>query len=194
MNRLTPNIRPNLVGDYPEIHPLALIDPSAQIIGRVILKENVFVGPLAVIRADERGPDGTVSPITIEKEVNVQDGVIIHTASGTEVILGAKTTVAHGATVHGPCKIGVGCFLAMRSVLYHVDLEDHVWVGMGAQVMRTALSSHTYVPAGSVIRSRPDAWNLRVVSAKEKKYMENVLERTAMLREDYRRMLQNGPA
>ncbi len=194
MNKLTPNIRPNLAGNYPEIHPSALIDPSAQIIGKVIIEKNVFVGPLAVIRADERGPDGEVSPIILKEEVNVQDGVIIHTASGTTVTIGAKTTVAHGATVHGPCSIGIACFLAMRSILYHVDLEDSVWVGMGAQVMRTALSSHTYVPAGSVIRSRPDAWNLRVVSAKEKKYMEGVLERTAMLREDYRRMLEGGPS
>ncbi len=82
----------------------------------------------------------------------------------------------------------------MRSVLYHVDLEDYVWVGMGAQVMQTVLPSHTYVPAGSVIRSRQDAWNLRVVSAKENKYMENVLERTATLREDYRRMCQCSPS
>lgn len=194
MNNRTPNIRPNLVGDYPEVHPSALIDPSAQIIGKVILEKNVFVGPLAVIRADERGPDGTVSPIILGEEVNVQDGVIIHSESGTTVTIGAKTSVTHGATIHGPCKIGVGCFLAMRSVLYHVDLEDYVWVGMGAQIMRTVLSSHTYVPAGSVIRSRPDAWNLRVVSAKEKNYMEDVLLRTATLREDYRRLCQSSPA
>lgn len=192
MSKLTPNIRPNLAGDYPEIHPSALIDPSAQIIGKVILEKNAFVGPLAVIRADERGPDGKVSPIFLGEEVNVQDGVIIHTASGTTVDIGAKTTVAHGVTVHGPCKIGIGCFLAMRSIIYHVDLEDYVWVGMGAQIMRTTLSSHTYVPAGTVIRSKPDAWNLRVVSAKEKRYMEDVLERTAKLREDYRRMCQYG--
>ena len=192
MNRFERNIRPNLVGDYPEIDPSAMIDPSAQIIGKVVLEKNVFVGPLAVIRADERGPDGTVSPIILGEEVNVQDGVIIHTESGTTVNIGAKTTVAHGATIHGPCNIGVCCFLAMRSIIYHVDLEDYVWVGMGAQIMRTVLTSHTYVPAGRVIRSRPDAWNLRVVSAKAKSYMEDVLVRNARLREDYRRLCQSG--
>ena len=58
MTNLSPNIRPNLAGDTPEIHPSALIDPSAQIIGNVIVKKNAFIGPLAIIRADERGPDG----------------------------------------------------------------------------------------------------------------------------------------
>lgn len=190
MTKQTPNIRPNLAGDYPQIDPSALIDPSAQIIGKVVLEKNVFVGPLAVIRADERGQGGKVSPIILGDEVNVQDHVIIHSKGGTGVTIGGRTSVSHGSTIHGPCKIGISCFLAMRSILYHVDLEDYVWVGMGAQVMRTLLTSHTYVPAGTVIRSRPDAWNLRVVSAKEKSYMEDVLVRTATLREDYRRLYQ----
>ena len=40
------NIRPNLAGDYPQIDPTALIDPSAQIIGNVKIDRDVFVGPL----------------------------------------------------------------------------------------------------------------------------------------------------
>jgi carbonic anhydrase/acetyltransferase-like protein (isoleucine patch superfamily) len=188
MNKLWPNIRPNLAGDFPEIHPSALIDPSAQIIGKVRINKNVFVGPLSVIRADERGAEGFVAPITLDEEVNVQDGVIIHSQSGEIVEIGAKTSVAHGATIHGPCKIGMGCFLAMRCVLYSADLENHVWVGMGAKVMKTALASHTYVPAGSVIKSIPDTWNLRVVSTKEKAYIDDVLARAASLREDYRKL------
>ena len=49
------NIRPNLAGDYPQIDSSALIDPSAQIIGNVKIERDVFVGPMAVIRADQRG-------------------------------------------------------------------------------------------------------------------------------------------
>ena len=68
------DIRPNPAGDYPRIHPAALIDPSAQIIGNVIIEKNVFVAFLAVIRADERGPEGAVAPIVIGEEANIQDG------------------------------------------------------------------------------------------------------------------------
>jgi carbonic anhydrase/acetyltransferase-like protein (isoleucine patch superfamily) len=52
------NIRSNLAGVYPKIDPSSLIDPSAQIIGNVEIGKDVFVGPLTVIRADQRGPDG----------------------------------------------------------------------------------------------------------------------------------------
>ncbi len=179
------NIRPNLAGDHPQVHPTALIDPSAQIIGNVIIEKNVFIAPLAVIRADERGPDGSVAPITIGEEVNIQDGVIIHSHGGETVTIGSRTSVAHGVAIHGPCTVGEDCFLAMRCVLYSTILADAVWVGMNAMVMRATLDHFTYVPAGSVIRSRPDTRELRLVSAKEKQYMKEVLEATNRLRDDY---------
>ncbi len=188
MSYLPHNIRPNLVGDLPEIHPTALIDPSAQIIGNVKVGKDVFIGPLAVIRADERGPDGKVSPIVLEDEVNIQDGVIVHSHGGTSVTIGARSSVAHGVVIHGPCEIGEGSFLAMRSTIYCATLEPNVWVGMCALIMRTTLAAHTCVPAGTQIRSRPDAWNLRLVSSKEREYMQQVHETTNQLREDYRKM------
>jgi carbonic anhydrase/acetyltransferase-like protein (isoleucine patch superfamily) len=181
----TNNIRPNLAGDYPQVHPSALIDPSAQIIGNVIIAKNAFIAPLAVIRADERGPDGSVAPIVIGEEVNVQDGVIIHSHGGATVTIGARTAVAHGAAIHGPCTIGEDCFLAMRCCLYSATLANEVWVGMNALVMRATIDPYTYVAAGSVIRSRPDAWGLRLISNKEKQYMKDVLKATNRLREDY---------
>ncbi|WP_136799745.1 carbonate dehydratase [Desulfosediminicola ganghwensis] len=183
------NIRPNLVGDYPEIDPTALIDPSAQIIGNVKVGKNVFVAPLAVIRSDEPGPDGKVSPIILGEECNIQDGVIIHSHGGDIVSIGERSTVAHGAAIHGPCEVGIGCFIAMRSTVYSASLEAGVWVGMNATIMKTTLEAYTYVPAGAVIRSNRDALDLRLVSEKEKTYMDNVLLATNRLREDYRRML-----
>jgi carbonic anhydrase len=179
------NIRPNLVGDYPQVHPTALIDPSAQIIGNVIIGKNVFVGPLTVIRSDERGPDGKVAPIVIGEEVNIQDGVIIHSHGGALVTIGARTSVAHGVTIHGPCEIGEECFLAMRSTIYSATLEAKVWLGMNALVMRTKIQAHYYVPVGSIIRSSSDVWGLRLVSQKEDRYMKNILKAANQLREEY---------
>lgn len=188
MNEKCHNIRPNLVGDFPEIHPTALIDPSAQIIGNVKIGKNVFIAPLAVIRSDEPGPDGKVRPIVIEEESNIQDGVIIHSHGGDEVTIGARTTVAHGVAIHGPCRIGQDCLIAMRATLYSASLESCVWIGMNATIMKVTLEAYSYVPAGSVIHSSRDALNLRLVTEKEKAYMENVLLATNRLREDYRRL------
>jgi carbonic anhydrase/acetyltransferase-like protein (isoleucine patch superfamily) len=185
MTSLTSNIRPNLAGDYPSIHHTALIDPSAQIIGNVQIDKDVFVGPLTVIRADQRGPDGKVAPIKIEEEVNIQDGVIVHSGPGASVTIGSKTSVAHGVVIHGPCTVGRGCFLAIRSLLYSATLEDHIWLGMGALVMRATLPSFTMVPAGNVIRGVPDALGLRLVTDREKEYMEGVLAANSSLRLDY---------
>ncbi len=45
----------NPQGDYPQIDDSAYIDPAAVIIGKVSIARNVFIGPTAVIRADEPG-------------------------------------------------------------------------------------------------------------------------------------------
>lgn len=50
-------IRKNPRGDLPQIHESAYVDQTAIVCGMVIIEENVFVGPHAVIRADE--VDGT---------------------------------------------------------------------------------------------------------------------------------------
>ncbi|MGD8389866.1 MAG: hypothetical protein PVG49_22150 [Desulfobacteraceae bacterium] len=179
------NIRPNLAGDYPQVDPTALIDPSAQIIGNVKIDKDVFVGPLTVIRADQRGPDGKVAPIQIDREVNIQDGVIIHTDPGASVIIGPKTSVAHGAIIHGPCTIGQECFIAIRASLYKITLEDHVWIGIGAIAKLVSLHSYTRVPAGAVIRDRPEVLALRLITDKEREYMEEVWAANSRLRMDY---------
>lgn len=186
------NIRPNLTGDFPEIHPSALIDPSAQIIGNVKVGKNVFIAPLAVIRSDEPDSDGQVRPIVLGEECNIQDGVIIHSHGGKEVTIGPRTSIAHGVALHGPCSIGEDCFVAMRSTLYSANLETSVWVGMNATIMRVTLDAFSYIPAGAVIRSQHDTRDLRLISEKEKSYMEHVLIATNRLREDYRRLLVNN--
>ena len=180
------NIRPNPAGNHPRIHPDAVIDPSAQIIGNVRIEKNVFVGPLAVIRADERGMDGIVQPIIISRDVNIQDGVIIHSHGGSPVTIGHSTSVAHGVVIHGPCTIDEGCFLSMRSTLYSATLEMSVWIGMGAIVMRALLAAHTYVPPGSVIRSSEGALSMQFINSKEQRYMQEAQEAAQRLREDYR--------
>ncbi len=46
-------LRKNPSGHLPQVSPLAYIDPTAIICGRVIVEDFVYVGPYAVIRADE---------------------------------------------------------------------------------------------------------------------------------------------
>ena len=59
------SIRKNPTGHTPQISSEAYIDKSALIFGHVIIEKNVFVGPYAVIRADEVDENGRLEPIII---------------------------------------------------------------------------------------------------------------------------------
>ncbi|MCV5467004.1 carbonate dehydratase, partial [Escherichia coli] len=51
-------LRKNPSGHTPVVSTKAYIDPTAVICGRVIIHDYVYVGPYAVIRADELNADG----------------------------------------------------------------------------------------------------------------------------------------
>jgi carbonic anhydrase/acetyltransferase-like protein (isoleucine patch superfamily) len=178
-------IRSNPVGDWPEIDSTAFVDPSAQIIGKVHIGPNVYVAPLAVIRADEADTEGKVHPIIIEADTHIQDGTIIHSRGGTMVTIGPRASIAHGVMIHGPCIIGEGCFLALRAVLYSATLEDYVWVGIGSIIMKATIPSHTMIPAGSVIRAGSDVRHFRLTNNKEEEYQANVFSAATALRHGY---------
>ncbi|MFP3519897.1 carbonate dehydratase, partial [Pseudomonas sp. SIMBA_077] len=57
-------IRKNPSGDLPVIAESAYVDKTAIICGKVVIGDNVFVGPYAVIRADEVDADGQMQAIT----------------------------------------------------------------------------------------------------------------------------------
>ena len=101
--------------------------------------------------------------------------------------IGSSTNLAHGVIIHGPCTIGQGCFLALRATVYNSILEEAVWVGIGAIIMRATIPSHTMIPAGSVIRSKYDVRNYRLTTEKEMEYQKDVFRASAALRDGYRK-------
>ena len=80
-------IKPNPEGQKPKIDKSAYIDETASVIGNVTLGKNVFVGPGAVIRADEIG-----ASIVIGDNCNIQDRVVVHGLEGSEVKVGDHVT------------------------------------------------------------------------------------------------------
>ncbi|MCU0602558.1 MAG: hypothetical protein MUC33_07835 [Desulfobacterales bacterium] len=178
-------IRPNPVGDWPKIDPTAFVDPSAQIMGNVVIGPRVYVGPLSVIRADEVGEKGKVHPVIIEEDACVQDGVVIHGRAGTSLTIGPRCNISHGVIVHGPATIKADSFVAIRAVVYDSVLEESVWVGVGSVVMRTKVPANTWIPAGSIIRSDHDTKQFRLIDLKEENYKKGVYEASAALRDGY---------
>ena len=59
--------------DTPSIHESAFVDHTAILCGQVIVQENVFIGPYAVIRADEVNAAGDMEPIIIGANLNIQN-------------------------------------------------------------------------------------------------------------------------
>ena len=117
-------IRKNPSGDLPVIHESAYVDNTAILCGKIIVEENVFIGPYAVIRADEVNEQGEMEPIIIGANSNIQDGVVIHSKAGGLVKIGANTSIAHRSIVHGPCIVGENVFIGFNSVLFNCTVGN----------------------------------------------------------------------
>ncbi|MGI8654995.1 MAG: gamma carbonic anhydrase family protein [Pyrinomonadaceae bacterium] len=131
-------------GTYPQIHQSAFVEDSAQIIGDVRIGEESSVWFNAVLRGD-------VFHIRIGNRTNIQDGTVVHVASGTHAtILEDEVTVGHNATLHG-CYIERGCLIGMGSIVMddaHIGAESIVAAG-------ALVSPGTHVPPRSLVTGTP---------------------------------------
>ncbi len=121
-------------GINPSIADSSYVDPSAVVIGDVVIGENSSVWPLTVIRGD-------VNIIRIGDNTNIQDGSVLHVShagefnpKGAELHIGNQVSVAHKALVHG-CRIGDRCMIGMGSIIMDdAIVEDDVMIGAGSLV------------------------------------------------------------
>ena len=181
-------IRKNPNGDLPLIDESAYIDFTAIICGKVIIEENVFVGPYAVIRADELDENGNIEPIRIGADTNIQDGVVIHSRMGAPVIIGKHTSIAHRAIVHGPCIVGDSVFIGFNSVLYNCTVGHGCVVRHNAVVDGVNLPPGFYVPSTVRIGPATDLEALRKVTPTQSDFSESVVRTNHALVEGYKKL------
>lgn len=184
-------LRPNPAGDVPVIHPSAFVDPTAILCGKVIVHENVFIGPYAVIRADEVDNRGRMEPIVIGAHSNIQDGVVIHSKSGAAVNIGERTSIAHRAIVHGPCSAGSNVFIGFNSVLFNCRIGRGCVVRHNAVVDGCDLPDQFYVPSTERIGPHTDVTKIPKVSAQASEFSEDVARTNNTLVEGYRRIFNS---
>ena len=115
-------------GKTPQIAPSAYVDPSAQVIGDVVIGERSTVWPNATLRGD-------VNSLRIGKETNIQDNSVLHADyPDFPLTLGDRVTVGHLVMLHG-CTV-----------------EDDALIGIGAIVLNGArIGKGTVVAAGALI-------------------------------------------
>ncbi|WP_432665396.1 gamma carbonic anhydrase family protein [Wukongibacter baidiensis] len=111
----------------PNVHDSCYVAETAQIIGRVTLKENVNIWFGTVLRGDGNS-------IEVGANTNIQDNSVVHINDDTPTTIGENCTIGHCAIIHG-CTIGNNVLIGMGAiVLDGAVIEDNVIVGAGALV------------------------------------------------------------
>lgn len=118
----------------PQLGARVFIDPSAVVLGDVVLGDDCSVWPMAVIRGD-------MHRIRIGARTSVQDGAVLHIThagpfnpEGFPLEIGSDVTIGHKALLHG-------CTLA-----------DRILVGMGAILLDGAVvESEVVIAAGTLV-------------------------------------------
>lgn len=126
----------------PEVPAGAWVHPSACVIGRVKLGDEVSVWPGAVIRGD-------VDRIEVGRGSNIQDQAVLHPNSGMPVIIGEGVTVGHSAIIHGSV-IGAHCLVGMGSVVIDCEIGEYCFIAAGALV-----TPGSKIPARSMVMGAP---------------------------------------
>lgn len=181
-------LRKNPRGDYPVVHETAFVDPTAVLCGLVIVEEHVFIGPYAVIRADEVDANGHMEPITIGASSNIQDGVVIHSKDGAAVTIGKHTSIAHRSIVHGPCRVGSQVFIGFNSVLFNCEVGDKAVVRHNCVVDGHNIPANFYLPSATVVTGATDLSALKTVPQSAQEFSESVITTNLSLAKSYRRI------
>ena len=130
------------------------IADSADIIGNVIIREEVSIWFGAVLRGDNE-------PITIGRGSNIQDGCVLHTDMGFPLTVGTNCTVGHKALLHG-CVIEDGALIGMGATIL-----NGATVGRNSVIGASSLIPEgKTIPANSLFVGSP-ARLLRTISAEE---------------------------
>ncbi len=160
-------------GIMPEIHSSCYISETADIVGNVILKEDVNVWFGTVVRGDE-------NYVEIGKGTNIQDNCTLHISRDFPCILGENVTVGHGAIVHA-CTIGDRVLVGMGAIILNgAVIEDDVIIGAGSLV-----PPGRRIPSGSMVMGTPGKV-VRPLTKKEMDYFEVSAKNYVELASDYK--------
>ncbi len=120
----------------PHVDPQSWIAPNASVIGQVHLAKNVSIWWNCTLRGD-------TDLLYIGENTNIQDGSVVHTDPGLQVIVGRNVTIGHRVILHG-CTIGDGSLIGMGATLLNRSV-------IGKYCL---IGANTLIPEGKVIPDR----------------------------------------
>ncbi len=144
------------------------IADNAVVIGSVVLENNVSIWFNVVVRGD-------TDRIVIGENSNIQDGAVLHTDEGIELVIGKNVSVGHMAVLHG-CKIGDNSLIGIKSVI----MNDAV-IGKNCLIGANALITEgKVIPDGSLVVGSPGkvvrsltATEIKRIGKKARHYVRN---------------------
>lgn len=116
---------------------------SAEVMGRVILRENASIWYGCVLRGDN-------DPIIVGENSNIQDLSVLHTDHGYPITIGANVTVGHRVILHA-CTIGDDTLIGMGStILNRAKIGKNCIIGAN-----TLISEGKEIPDNSLVMGAP---------------------------------------
>lgn len=132
-----------LEGRAPQMAASAWVADSAQVIGDVVLGEDVSIWFGSVLRGD-------TANLQIGAGSNIQDGSVLHADPGKPLVVGERVTVGHQVMLHG-CTIGDESLIGIGAVILNgAKIGKNCLVGAGALV-----TEGKEFPDGSMIIGSP---------------------------------------
>jgi len=164
---------------YPVVGEGVYIDPTALVIGDVVLKDEVSIWPMSVLRGD-------VHHIEIGYGTNIQDGCVLHVTHGGEysqdgfpLSIGNQVTVGHRVVLHG-CRVGDFCLIGIGAIVMDgAVVEDEVILGAGSLVPPGRILETGFLYIGSPARKA------RPLTDKEKEFLRYSASHYRELKDDY---------
>jgi carbonic anhydrase/acetyltransferase-like protein (isoleucine patch superfamily) len=114
-------------GKFPKFDETVFIDPTARLIGDVLLGPDVSIWPLTVLRADS-------NRIVVEERSVLLDKVLVESPKGHPVTIEKNVLISHGAILHG-CIVREGAIVGIGAiVLDGAEVGRYSIVGSGCVV------------------------------------------------------------
>ena len=149
-------------GIVPKIAASAYIDPSAQVIGDVVVGERSSIWPNVTARGDNNS-------IRIGSDSNIQDNSVLHCDPGVfRLEIGSRVTVGHLAMLHG-CTIEDDCLIGIGAVVL-----NGAKIGKGSVIAAGALVPEgAEVPPASMVMGMPAQVKRQLTQQECERFREN---------------------
>ncbi len=156
------------IGPNAHVGDRCVIDAGAFIDGRVVLENDVLVGPNSTLgvggQASEKDSIGRhvglhhFARVVVGAGTRIGANSVVVRGSLQDTIIGKRCTIGHRVSIGHNCRVGDDCFISANATLAgSVSLGNDVWVGPGSTVLnKTKVGAEAIVGLGSVVTKNVD--------------------------------------